>query len=56
MNKFLWKVWYKLKWLWELGMGGATDAVSHPYKNDPPPDIGTMPYSNTPKKVKDPWD
>ena len=49
MNKFLWKAWYKLKYLWDWGMGGATDAVTHPYKDNPPPDIGEQPYKDDPK-------
>ena len=35
MNKFLWKVWYKIQYFYHLGMGGATDAVTHPYKDKP---------------------
>ena len=49
MNKFLWKTWYKVKYLWDWGMGGATDAVAHPYKDNPPPDIGEQPFKDDPK-------
>ena len=49
MNKFLWKAWYKTKYLWEWGMGGATDAVTHHFKDDKPPEIGPQPYKDKPE-------
>ena len=49
MNKFLWKAWYKLKYLWDLGMGGATEAVTHPYKDKQPPKIWPQPYKDKPE-------
>jgi len=27
-------------------MGGATDAVTHPYKDEAPPNIGPQPYKD----------
>ena len=45
MNKFLWKLWYKLQGFWQLGMGSATNAATHPYKDNPPPNIGTQPFT-----------
>jgi hypothetical protein len=34
-----------MKYFWDWGMGGATDAVTHPYKDNEPPKIGTTPYT-----------
>jgi hypothetical protein len=52
MNKFLWKVWYKIQYFYHLGMGGATDAVTHPYKDNQPPKIGPQPYTDKPEMNK----
>ncbi len=49
MNKLLWKLWYKLQYFWNWGMGSATDAITHPYKDNSPPNIGTQPYKGDTK-------
>jgi hypothetical protein len=46
MNKFLWKIYYKLQYLWDWGMGEATGAVTQPpHEEELHKDEVTKPHS-----------
>tara|TARA_B100000029_G_scaffold429161_1_gene439409 strand:+ start:82 stop:237 length:156 start_codon:yes stop_codon:yes gene_type:complete len=43
------KLFQWLNKVWNIGMGSATNAVTHPFKNNEPPKIGEQPYKDKPK-------